>query len=93
VSDDSELLSNYQALEARYLESERDLDTARRMYEEGRAENKRLREALVAAENVMWMAESYAEAGGSGGPEWRDYTEATNAIRRARAALLTTVEE
>jgi hypothetical protein len=87
VSDDSELLSNYQALEARYLESERDLDTARRMYEEGRAENKRLREALVAAENVMWMAESYAEAGGSGGPEWRDYTSAVNTIAAARAAL------
>lgn len=44
-----------------------------------------LLEACEAADRVMWMAKEYAEAGGSGGPEMRDYTEAETVISAAIA--------
>lgn len=36
------------------------------------SEVERLREIVAAYARVWWMAERYAEAGGSGGPEMRD---------------------
>lgn len=50
------------------------------------AEVKGLREALEAANGVMWMAEAYAEGGGSRGPEMRDYREAEELVSAALAA-------
>jgi hypothetical protein len=50
----------------RYVAAQPDLQT----------ENERLRAALEAVDSgIMWMAEKYAESGGSGGPEMRDYNE------------------
>lgn len=52
-----------------------------------RAEAKfnRIHEALVAAyERVWWMAERYAEDGGSGGPECRDLNEAREEIDKLK---------
>lgn len=46
-------------------------------------EVERLRKALVAAKSVLWMAERYADAGGSAGPEMRDFC----AVKDALAAL------
>lgn len=44
-----------------------------------------LLEALQAADRILWMAEKYAEGGGSGGPEQRDYDEAAPLIKAALA--------
>jgi hypothetical protein len=33
----------------------------------------------------MWMAEKYAEAGGPGGPEMREYTPAAESVTAALA--------
>lgn len=44
-----------------------------------------LLEALRTAESILWMAENYADAGGRGGPEWRDYEPAAAQIRSAIA--------
>lgn len=41
---------------------------------------------LRAADGVMWMAERYAEAGGSGGIEMENYTEAKAAVDAALAS-------
>jgi hypothetical protein len=41
--------------------------------------------ALKGAESILWMAESYAEAGGSGGPEMREYAPVAEMIRAALA--------
>ena len=38
-------------------------------------EIERLREVLVQVKSILWMAERYAEGGGSGGPEMRSYRE------------------
>jgi hypothetical protein len=43
--------------------------------------------ALRAASSILWMAEKYAEAGGSRGPEMRDYTEAAETVEAALAGL------
>lgn len=62
---------------------------AKQMYEDmlaGEAENKQLREALDAAASVMWMAEKYAEGGGSDGPEMQDFTWANCKVESERAA-------
>ena len=56
-------------------------DEARRARESEAA----LRKALKAAERILWMAEKYAEDGGSGGPEMRDYTEAIEEITTLKA--------
>lgn len=40
-------------------------------------------EALHAAESVLWMAEEYAKAGGSGGPEMREFKSAVELIDAA----------
>lgn len=49
------------------------------------AEFNRIHEALVAAyERVWWMAEQYAEGGGSGGPERRDLDEAREEIDKLK---------
>jgi hypothetical protein len=46
-----------------------------RMAEEN-AEAARLKRALDATTRVLWMAEHYADAGGKGGPERRDFDAA-----------------
>jgi hypothetical protein len=43
------------------------------------------KEALGAAEGIMWMAENYAEAGGSGGIEMEDFRAAREVMQRAKA--------
>lgn len=49
-------------------------------------ERQRLQGALRAADRkAMWQAEQWAEAGGSGGPEMRDYLEAKEALKAAIA--------
>lgn len=52
------------------------------------SERDRLREALNAADSILWMAREYAEAGGSGGPEMVDFTAAEQAVRAALSAPL-----
>ena len=47
------------------------------------AENDRLKEALEAADSILWMAERYAESGGSRGPEMRDFLAANKVIQAA----------
>lgn len=42
--------------------------------------HERLREQFEAAFSLLWMAENYAEGGGSRGPEMRDYREAMATI-------------
>ena len=37
-------------------------------------------EKLSNAESILWMAEKYAEAGGSGGPEMREFNDAMKVI-------------
>lgn len=49
------------------------------------AEATRLRAALDAAQSIFWMAEAYADGGGSHGPERRDYDEAVSIVRAALA--------
>lgn len=44
-----------------------------------------LLKALEAANRILWMAESYADSGGSGGPERRDYVEVAAEVRDAIA--------
>jgi hypothetical protein len=44
-----------------------------------------LAEGLEYAESIMWMAQEYADAGGRGGPEMRDYTAAKAALDAALA--------
>jgi uncharacterized coiled-coil DUF342 family protein len=48
-----------------------------RTMEAGAKETDRLREA---ARSILWMAKEYAEAGGRGGPEMRDYEAAAEII-------------
>lgn len=43
-------------------------------------------EALSDADRIMWMAERYAEGGGSHGPEMRDYEPTEKAISHALAS-------
>src|ERR1051325_1344383 len=50
-------------------------------------ENRVLREALEAADSILWMAKEYAEGGGSRGPEMRDYTEAEEKVAAAIRSL------
>lgn len=45
----------------------------------------RLRAALEAAQSIFWMAEAYADGGGSHGPERHDYDEADAIVRAALA--------
>lgn len=51
-------------------------------HHQAREEVRELRDALRLADGVMWMAEKYAEAGGTGGPEMREYVPAAAAVRR-----------
>lgn len=55
------------------------------------AENERLRAGVAqfveAFDSVSWMAESWADGGGRGGPEMRDYQRAVNLIDEVRALL------
>lgn len=39
--------------------------------------------ALKAADSILWMAEKYAEAGGSGGQEMQDFNKANEIIQKA----------
>lgn len=39
-----------------------------------------LEAALKAAKSIMWMAKNYAEAGGTHGPEMRDYNEVESIV-------------
>lgn len=48
------------------------------------AEATALRGALETAERILWMAERYAEDGGTHGPEARDYREAVEDIDRGK---------
>jgi heptaprenylglyceryl phosphate synthase len=45
--------------------------------------------ACEAADRILWMAEAYAEAGGTHGPEMRDYNEAAPLIKAAIAKART----
>lgn len=45
-------------------------------------------EALAAAQGVLWMAREYAEGGGSGGPEMREF----EAVEQTVSAALTKLE-
>lgn len=45
--------------------------------------NDQLLAALHAADSVMWMAEEYADAGGTYGPEMRDYKAAKAKVDKA----------
>lgn len=42
-------------------------------------------DALRQAQSILWMAERYADAGGSGGPEMRDYGPAAATVQQAAA--------
>jgi len=46
-----------------------------------------LTQGIVAARSIMWMAKEYAEAGGSHGPEMRDYTDAEEKLASAERIL------
>ena len=48
--------------------------------------HERLVEAVKLADSILWMAEKYAEGGGSNGPEMQDYRPAEQAIRAALKA-------
>lgn len=43
----------------------------------------RYKRAYEAAKSLLWMAKEYAEAGGSDGPEMRDFEEAQRLISEA----------
>lgn len=44
------------------------------------AENDRLRGKVEAARSILWMAQAYAEGGGSAGPEMREFLAAISII-------------
>jgi hypothetical protein len=67
--------------------AEQRLILAQQEAEHLRAQNERLRAALKAVGNVMWMAEKYAEGSGANSLEWAEYTTAVNVFIEARAAL------
>ncbi len=49
---------------------------------------KELEAALLAADRVMWMAKQWADGGGSGGPEMREYKEVEAIVVSALGGLL-----